>query len=152
MDSVSAWITLLAQSLGGGLLLCLEILAILAPLMIGYELIKVYGVLERPWPRLRKALGGLGLGPGSLVPLLAGLFLGILYGAGILVATSEEEGLGRRERLALAVFLVVCHAVVEDTAIFVLLGGNALWILGSRLALACALTIFLAHRWRRGKA
>ncbi len=149
MDALSQWGPALWGAAGEGLILCAKILAILAPLMIGYELAKAYGVFQRPWPRLRPALGWIGLGPGSLVPLLAGLFLGLLYGAGILIAMSDDQGLGRRERLALAVFLVTCHAVVEDTAIFVLLGGSALWMLGSRLVLAVGLTVVLARWWKR---
>jgi len=132
-----------------GLILCAEIMAVVLPLIIGYELAKAYGVFERPWPRLRPALALLGLGPGALVPLLAGVFLGLLYGAGILVSVSRERGLAAGERLALAVFLVTCHAVVEDTAIFVLLGGSAFWILAPRLVLALGLTAWLARRGRR---
>jgi hypothetical protein len=132
-----------------GLILCAEIMAVVLPLIIGYELAKAYGIFERPWPRLRPALALLGLGPGALVPLLAGVFLGLLYGAGILVSVSREQGLAAGERLALAVFLVTCHAVVEDTAIFVLLGGSAFWILAPRLVLALGLTAWLARRGRR---
>jgi len=80
------------------------------------------------------------------VPLLAGIFLGLLYGAGILLSMSKEENLSFRERMALAVFLVTCHAVIEDTAIFMLFGGSAFWMLGPRLLLAVALTIWLARR------
>lgn len=132
-----------------GLVLCGELALVVLPLIVGYEMAKAYGVFERPWTRLRPALAVIGLGPGALVPLLAGVFLGLLYGAGILVSVSREEGLAVSERLALAVFLVTCHAVVEDTAIFVLLGGSAFWILAPRLVLALGLTAWLA---RRGKS
>jgi len=140
---------MLPGAMGGGLILCAEIAAVVLPLIIGYEMAKAYGVFERPWPRLRPLLAWLGLGPGALVPLLAGVFLGLLYGAGVLVSASREQGLAAGERLALAVFLVTCHAVVEDTAIFVLLGGSAFWILVPRLVLALGLTAWLARRGRR---
>lgn len=151
MDAVSRWAMVLAEAGGDGLMLCLKLLAILAPLMIAYELAKAYGLFDRPWNGLRPLLAGIGLSPGSLVPLLAGLFLGLFYGAGILISMSKEQGLGRQERLALAVFLVTCHAVVEDTAIFVLLGGSAMWMLGPRLILAIALCAWLARRAKRTK-
>ena len=141
--------SILPGALKGGLILCAEIAAVVLPLILGYELAKAYGVFERPWSRLRPVLAWLGLGPGGLVPLLAGIFLGLLYGAGILVSVSRDQGLAAGERLALAVFLVTCHAVVEDTAIFVLLGGSAFWILAPRLVLALGLTAWLARRARR---
>ncbi len=143
---MSHWIDLLAGALGQGLLLCLEITLIVWPLMIGYELAKAYGIFERPWPGVGPLLARLGLSPGALVPLLAGLFLGLLYGAAILLAMSREQGLSARERLALGVFLVTCHAVVEDTAIFALLGGSSFWMLAPRVVLAVALTAWLARR------
>ncbi|CAO0822857.1 hypothetical protein DFAR_3340017 [Desulfarculales bacterium] len=75
---------------------------------------------------------------------MAGLFLGLLYSVGILLSLSEEQDLPQGERLALAVFLVTCHAVVEDTALFVLLGGSALAMLGPWVLLAVGLTAWLA--------
>jgi hypothetical protein len=138
----------LGQALLDGLLLCLEVALVVTPLLFGYELAVAYGLFERPWSRLKPWLRRLGLSPGGLVPLLAGLFLGLLYGAGILLSLSDEQDLPRRERLALAVFLVTCHAVVEDTALFVLLGGSAVAILGPRILLAIGLTAWLARRGR----
>jgi ABC-type sulfate transport system permease subunit len=146
---MTAWLELLARAAGDGLILCLEIAAVVIPLLLGYELAKAYGVFARPWPGVGPVLGRMGLSPGALVPLLAGIFLGLLYGAAILLAMSKEQGLSERERLALGVFLVTCHAVVEDTAIFVLLGGSAFWMLGPRVVLAVALTAWLARRGGR---
>lgn len=140
----------LPGALWQGLILCAQIAAVVLPLLLGYELAKAYGVFERPWKRLRPLLAHLGLGPGALVPLLAGLFLGILYGAGIMISMSKEQGLAPGERLALGVFLVTCHAVIEDTAIFMLLGGSAFWMLAPRLALAIGLTALLARRGKFG--
>lgn len=149
MAGLEVWAGLAGGAALEGLVLCLKIFAIVAPLMVGYEIAKAYGVFARPWPGVGPALARLGLGPGALVPLLAGIFLGLLYGAGILLSLSREEGLSHSERLALAVFLVTCHAVIEDTAIFVLLGGSAFWILMPRVVLAVGLTAWLARRGRR---
>lgn len=143
---MSQYLELLPGATLDGLILCAEIAAIVLPLMIGYEIAKAYGVFARPWKGVGPVLAKLGLGPGALVPLLAGIFLGLLYGAGILLSMSKEENLSFRERMALAVFLVTCHAVIEDTAIFMLLGGSAFWMLGPRLLLAVVLTVWLARR------
>lgn len=143
---MSQYLELLPRAALDGLILCAEIAAIIVPLMIGYEVAKSYGLFARPWKGVGPVLAKLGLGPGALVPLLAGIFLGLLYGAGILLSMSKEENLSFRERMALAVFLVTCHAVIEDTAIFMLLGGSAFWMLGPRLLLAVILTLWLARR------
>ncbi len=146
---MSQYLDLLPSALLDGLILCAEIAAIVLPLMIGYEIAKAYGVFARPWKGVGPIMAKLGLGPGALVPLLAGIFLGLLYGAGILLSMSKEENLSYRERMALAVFLVTCHAVVEDTAIFMLLGGSGFWMLGPRLVMAVILTVWLAKRSKK---
>lgn len=145
---MSSWLAPMAAALGNGVILCLEIALVVVPLLYGYELAAAYGVFNRPFTRLRPMLARLGLGVGALVPLIAGLFLGLLYGAGILLALSKEQDLPAQERLALGVFLVTCHAVVEDTAIFALLGGSAFWMLMPRVVLAVGLCLLLAKRGR----
>lgn len=143
---MSPWLEILTNALGAGLMLCLKVFLIVTPIFVGYEIAKSYGLFERRWPGLDRVMGPLGFSRGSLVPLLAGLFLGLVYGAGILISVSQEEGLGAEERLALAVFLVTCHSVIEDVAIFVLLGGSAFWMLAPRVLLAVLLSAFLARR------
>lgn len=46
-------------------------------------------------------------------------------------------------------FLATCHAVIEDVLIFVVLGGDAVVMLGLRLLLAILLTSLLARQWRQ---
>ena len=62
---------------------------------------------------------------------------------------SPEAKRGRMspsELFALSFFLCACHAVVEDTLLFVVIGGDAFWILAPRILLAVTLTMLLA-RW-----
>ena len=143
---MSAWAALFLEATGGGLLLCLKITCLVAPLLFAYELAKAYGIFQRPLPMVGSLLARLGLGPKALAPLLTGFFLGIFYGGGLMVAMSQEQSLSHRERLALAVFLSLAHAVVEDTAIFVVLGASGVGVLGPRLALAVILCLWLARR------
>lgn len=138
------------SALVDGVVLCGKISLIVLPVMVAYELIKAWGILERPWPFLGRGLARLGLSPAVLMPLLAGVFLGIIYSAGILMAMNRDGRIGNRERLAVGAFLVVCHGVFEDTALFVLLGGNGPLIVTVRLVFALALCLVLAGpagRW-----
>jgi hypothetical protein len=52
----------------------------------------------------------------------------------------------------MGLFLATCHAVVEDTLIFVVIGGNGWIMLGVRLLIAFGLTAALAWLWRQGRA
>jgi hypothetical protein len=48
--------------------------------------------------------------------ILTRLILGITYGAGILI--KEKEKLLRKEIIFIGTFLMICHSIIEDTALF----------------------------------
>lgn len=78
------------------------------------------------------------------VPLAAGFFLGIAYGAGIIIPISAERRIGPREIQSVGLFLSTCHAIVEDTLLFALVGAaGPLEVLG-RMALLASVRIVLA--------
>lgn len=133
-----------AHSVGRALLTVGEIALIIFPLTVGYQVLRDNRWLRRragPW---RLAVRRLGLGEASVVPLVAGLVLGIVYGAGVLIEEARAGAMSRREVFLLALFLCTCHAVIEDTLLFVVMGADPLWVLGPRIALAVGATAGLA--------
>ncbi|MEW6487460.1 MAG: nucleoside recognition protein [Thermodesulfobacteriota bacterium] len=136
---------MLLDSLGRVLLTVGKIALIIVPLTVGYQLLRDNRWLSRRASPYGTAFRRLGLGQGALVPLLAGLVLGIVYGAGVLIQESRSGQMSSREVFLLSLFLCTCHAVVEDTLLFVVVGGDALWILGPRILLAVAATAVLAR-------
>ncbi len=54
--------------------------------------------------------------------IIVGIFLGITYGAGILV--NEANNLKKSDLFFIATFLMICHAIIEDTLLFVLFGAD----------------------------
>ena len=84
----------------------------------------------------------------AAVPLFTGIFLGIAYGAGIIIRVAQEKRLPKRELFLMGLFLATCHAVVEDTLIFAVIGGSLPVMLGVRLLLALLLTGLSARLWR----
>jgi hypothetical protein len=91
---------------------------------------------------------GVGLNRDAAVPLFTGIFLGIAYGAGIIIQVARQKGLPARELFLMGLFLATCHSVIEDILIFVVIGGNGLVILGVRLGLAALLTALTARLWK----
>jgi len=117
--------------------------AVVLGLTVTFEVLRT-----RPWIRrltpASRGLGVLGLGPGAAASLAAGLVLGIVYGAGVMLADVRSGRVPPRQAFLLGLFLSTCHAVIEDTLLFAVLGGRASWILGPRLVLALILTSALA--------
>jgi hypothetical protein len=141
--------TALPQALFGGLLLSLKLLLIVVPLVTLFEVLRYLPFFRWAGDRSEPWMRSLGLSRHSAAPLFTGIFLGIAYGAGILIRIAQEKRLPRRELFLLGLFLATCHAVVEDTLIFVVIGGNGWVMLGMRLLVAALLVAALASWWRR---
>jgi hypothetical protein len=137
-----------AVALFGALKLSLKLVLIIVPLVTLFELLRHIPVFRRTGDAVDPLMRGIGLSREAAVPLFTGVFLGIAYGAGILIRVAQEKRLPSRELFLLGLFLATCHAVVEDTLIFVVIGGNAGVLLGVRFALAVCLTAALARLWK----
>ncbi len=138
----------LLPALWGALKLSLKLLVIIVPLVTAFEVLRYLPVFRRAGRAVDPLMRGMGLTRDAAVPLFTGIFLGIAYGAGIIIRVAREKSLPRRELFLMGLFLATCHAVVEDTLIFVVIGGDAWIMLGVRVVLAVALTAILARLWR----
>ncbi len=138
----------LAATLAGAIRLSVKLIFIVVPLVVIFEVLRHMPVFRRAGAALDPLMRGLGLTRRAAVPLFTGLFLGLAYGAGIIIRVSQEKRLPPRELFLVALFLATCHSVVEDILIFAVIGGNAWTMLGGRLLLAIALTALAARAWR----
>jgi hypothetical protein len=83
--------------------------------------------------------------------LVTGLLIGLAYGAGVMIQAVQEEGVSKKDATLAFIFLVACHAVVEDTLVFIPLGIPVLPLLLIRVITALLLTIVIAKIWSRQK-
>ncbi len=121
---------------------------VVIPLVAIYEVLKGIPFLARQGRRVEPWAARLNFSPQAVFPLSAGMFLGLLYGAGIIISETKERALSGRDILVLSLFLAACHAVVEDTLLFVVIGGNGWWILGPRFVVAVAATWLVGRLYR----
>lgn len=131
----------------GACQLALKLLLIIVPLVTLFEVLRYLPVFRRAGAAVDPLMRGMGLTREAAVPLFTGIFLGIAYGAGIIIRVAQEKRLPRRELFLMGLFLATCHAVVQDTLVFVVIGGNPWLMLGLRLLLAIGLTCLLARFW-----
>jgi hypothetical protein len=75
--------------------------------------------------------------------MVVGIVLGIAYGAGILLKNVQEKKMNSKDIALTSYFLAVCHAVFEDTLLFVAVGANGFIIIGVRILLAVILISIL---------
>jgi hypothetical protein len=53
-----------------------------------------------------------------------GVILGITYGAGILIKEVQGGSISKEDIFYISSFLMVCHAIIEDTLLFVIFGAD----------------------------
>ncbi len=139
----------LGNSLLGGVKLSGKLVLIIVPLVALFELLRYLPVFRKAGRAVDPAMRGMGLTSDAAVPLFTGIFLGIAYGAGIIIRVAQEKKLPPRDLFLMGLFLATCHAVVEDTIVFGAIGGSMTAIFGIRFALAFALTAMLGRFWKR---
>lgn len=138
--------TVLSESASGLARNVFMLVAIIVPLMIGIEFLREWRVLDRFAGAAAPVARWLGLSGKAALPLVSGIVFGLAYGAGVIIEAAREDGLSRRDCTLLCIFLVACHAAIEDTLLFVPFGVNPIALLGSRLLIAVLMTM-IASRW-----
>jgi hypothetical protein len=128
-----------------------QIALIVIPLMIIMQFLKDKGWLNTFSNWMAPALKLLGMKPNTSMTMAAGLTIGLAFGAGVMIQAAKEDNVSKKDLYLAFIFLVSCHAVVEDTLIFVPLGIPVLPLLIIRLFTAILLTIIVAAVWTRAE-
>ena len=147
----SGWMQIFLNALRTAVEGLVQLAVIVFPIMLTIQVLRDLGALERFANLTRPLLRPFGIPPRGSVTMAGGLFFGLAFGAGIILQQVREQKFGERELTLMVLFLCACHAVVEDTLIFVPLGVPVVPLLLVRLAAAAALTFLIARLWRGDK-
>jgi hypothetical protein len=116
------------------------LLCIILPLSVAYEFLK-----NRKPEINKRTFSVFGITHRGIIPLVAGIVIGLTYGAGVIIHSIRSTNMKKREAFLVLLFLSVCHAMIEDTLIFVVIGANGLVLIIARFLLAVILT-YLMYR------
>lgn len=122
-----------------------QVAAIVIPLMIVMEFLRQWRVLDAVARFFAPAMRLLGMSRQASLPLFVGLTFGIAYGSGVIIQSAREGELTPKDLYLLNTFLSFCHAMIEDTALFVAIGASGLLLVFSRFALAVFFTLIAAR-------
>ena len=127
----------------------LQLALIVIPLMMVIQVMKDLKWMEVFSRWMSPATRALGMNENTSTTMVAGLVIGLAYGAGVMIQAVKEDGVSKKDVTIAFIFLVACHAVVEDTLIFIPLGIPVLPLLLIRLVTAIILTMVVAFVWNR---
>lgn len=91
-------------------------------IMLLIQILKDLKVMDYISVRLRSSMSFFGLPAQSATTMTAGLLFGLMLGAGVIIDQARSYTFSKRELYLMLLFLGPCHAVIEDTLIFVPLG------------------------------
>lgn len=122
-------------ALKDSLILSAKLLFIILPLSIFYEFLK-----GRDSKLAKRRFAFIGISGRGLIPLVTGIIIGLTYGAGVIIHSIRTSNVGKKEAFLILLFLSICHAIIEDTLIFVVIGANGFILIAFRFILAIILT------------
>ncbi|MCF6462616.1 nucleoside recognition domain-containing protein [Clostridium sp. Cult1] len=135
----------LKDSFLGSLNSILSMAKIIIPLMIIMEILKDSNILERISKRLNPISKFFNISNEAVFPLMIGLIFGLVYGAGVIIESTEGKDLSKKDLYVLIIFLVACHAIFEDTLVFAAVGAN-LWLLFITRLTVATVTAYFASK------
>ena len=123
---------MLYHSFYSAILLTIKIVILISSLIFIMEYIKNMKFIKDSKKNISKGFS-----------IMVGMLLGITYGAGILI--SESSNLKKNDIFLIATFLMICHAIIEDTLLFVIFGADFTMVIAFRLVWAILLTYILTR-------
>ena len=128
---------MLLHSLSQALVLSLKIIGLISLIIVVMDLLKSSRFLQNHLAKVNTSFS-----------IVAGQLLGITYGAGILLREAGRGNLSRENILYIGTFLMICHSIIEDVLLFVLLGANYWVIIGVRLPAAFLISLGMVRFFR----
>lgn len=122
------------------------ILVIIAVLLTLLKILRLVGVERLLEIVLAPFLRIMGIGREATTITVVGMTLGIAIGGGLLIHESEQGHVPRRDIFASMTMLALCHSLVEDTLLMLLLGAHMSGVFWLRI-LFTLVFLALITRW-----
>ncbi|MDR2727093.1 MAG: hypothetical protein LBC10_03775 [Deltaproteobacteria bacterium] len=82
----------------------------------------------------------LGVSAKTATTIMIGMCMGLIYGSGLIIRAANDGSLSRRDIFGSVTLMGLAHAIIEDTLLFMVIGGNWIVILVMRSLLAIGVT------------
>jgi hypothetical protein len=125
-------------------ILLLKIFGIIMGIMIALECFRSLGWMEYLLRACQPVMKVLGLSGRTTMMWVAANLFGLLYGGAVIVEEAQKGDLKKEELEKLHIFIGCNHSMVEDPALFAVLGINAFWLYVPRFVMV----VLVVHGYR----
>jgi len=130
--------SLLAGSLFSAINLSIKIIILITFLIFIMDFIKTRKFIQESKKNVSKGFS-----------IVVGIFLGITYGAGILIDEAKSGNISKEDLFYIGTFLMICHAIIEDTLLFVIFGADFTMVVIIRTVFAIVISYILLKLYQR---
>ena len=109
------------------------------------NILKFIGLWQFIINTLKIPLSYLGMSEKVANIILIGLTLGISFGGGFLIEESKKNNISKKDILLSLSFLSLCHSIIEDTILILLLGSHISGILFFRIIYTIVIILFMKY-------
>jgi hypothetical protein len=132
--------------------LCGRVFAIIMLVMMALYSLESLGWLKYLRQFFRPLMKVLGLSDRAVTMWVAGAGFGLIYGSAVIMEEAKKEALTKQELEQVHISIGINHSIVEETALFLALGVNPLWLLIPRFVVAIiAVHTLRAIQFLKGK-
>lgn len=140
--------TLLQWALGEAKNL-LSIFGIVLGLMVMMRILHAIKAVDIMNAILRPILKLIGIGPKASTITIIGFTLGLSYGGGLIIAESQSGRIDKKDVFYSLTLMGLCHSMIEDTLLMMLIGGHLSGILWGRFLFGLMVMAILVQVTRR---
>ena len=109
------------------------------------NILKYLGIWQIIINILRAPLSYLGMSDKVANIILIGLTLGISFGGGFLIEESKKNNISKKDILLSLSFLSLCHSIIEDTILILLLGSHISGVLFFRFIYTVIIILLMRY-------
>lgn len=129
---------LLRGSIYGAIELTIKVILLITALIFLMEFIKTRKFIIESQKNVSKGFS-----------ITVGIILGITYGAGILIKEVQSGNISKEDIFYIGTFLMICHAIIEDTLLFVIFGADFTMVVAIRTIAAIIISYILLKIYQK---
>ncbi|WP_319543647.1 hypothetical protein [uncultured Pseudodesulfovibrio sp.] len=127
----------------------LSIFGIVLGLMLMMRILSAIRAVDLMNALLRPILKLIGIGPKASTITIIGFTLGLAYGGGLIINESQSGRIDRKDVFYSLTLMGLCHSMIEDTLLMVLIGAHLSGIFWGRLLFGLVTMAILVQITRR---
>ncbi|BDQ36605.1 hypothetical protein SYK_09650 [Pseudodesulfovibrio nedwellii] len=127
----------------------LSIFGIVLGLMIMMRILSAIRAVDLMNALLRPILKLIGIGPKASTITIIGFTLGLAYGGGLIINEAQSGRIDRKDVFYSLTLMGLCHSMIEDTLLMMLIGGHLSGIFWGRMLFGLVAMTILVQITRR---